>query len=173
MAERTVPTKEEVDSYLRDRRNWGRWGNDDDKGAINLITPEKRVAAARLVQSGRAVSLSRFLAKDPAPNNPTPAQHWMRVNDRGPGAGSAVDFYGVAYHGTSTTHLDALCHVWNSDGMYNGRDPAKEIGFSGAKFGSVERWSDGIITRGGAPGRAQAPGRALRDPGQTGAWLGA
>ena len=148
MAERTLPTKDEVDSYLRDRRNWGRWGKDDDKGAINLITPEKRVAVARLVRSGRAVSLSRFLPKDPAPNNPTPAQHWMRVNDRGSGAGSAVDFYGVAYHGTSTTHLDALCHVWNSDGMYNGRNPAEEIGFSGAKFGSVERWSDGIITRG-------------------------
>ena len=148
MADRALPTKEEVDSYLRDRRNWGRWGKDDDKGAINLITPEKRVAAARLVRSGRAVSLSRFLPTDPAPNNPTPAKHWMRVNDRSPGYGSAVDFYGVAYHGTSTTHLDALCHVWDSDGMYNGRDPAEVIGFAGAKFGSVEKWSEGIITRG-------------------------
>ena len=45
MAERTIPTKEEVDSYLRDRRNWGRWGKDDEKGAINLITSEKRTAA--------------------------------------------------------------------------------------------------------------------------------
>ena len=33
------------------RRNWGRWGADDQMGAVNLITPEKRIAAARLVTS--------------------------------------------------------------------------------------------------------------------------
>jgi len=43
------PTKDEVLGYLRDRRNWGRWGADDQRGAINLITPEKRVRAALVV----------------------------------------------------------------------------------------------------------------------------
>jgi hypothetical protein len=59
MAQRPLPTAEEVRSYIRDRRNWGRWGKDDQVGAINLITPAKRVAATRLVKSGRSVSLSR------------------------------------------------------------------------------------------------------------------
>jgi hypothetical protein len=32
--------------------------------------------------------------------------------------------------------------------MWNGRDPRAEITFDGARFGSIEHWSDGIITRG-------------------------
>ena len=76
-----------------------------------------------------------------------PAQHWMRTIERGTGGG-AVDYYGIFYHGIVTTHLDALCHVWSEDGMWNGHDPAKEITFDGAKFGSVDGWADGIITRG-------------------------
>ncbi len=148
MAEHPVPSRADVDSYLRDRRNWGRWGADDQVGAINLITADKRVAAAGLVRSGRAVSLSRELPKTPAPNNPTPAQHFMTKIDRGDGAGGALDYYGVSYHGQATTHLDALCHVWNKDGMWQGRDPAQEIGFDGAHFGAVTNWSNGIVTRG-------------------------
>src|SRR5579871_2236971 len=121
MAEHAVPSRADVDSYLRDRRNWGRWGADDQVGAVNLITPEKRVRAAGLVRSGRAVSLSRPFPKEPALNNPTPAQHFMKLLDRGQG-GAAIDYYGISYHGQATTHLDSLCHVWNQDGMWNGRN---------------------------------------------------
>lgn len=50
MAERRIPTREEVLSYLHEKTNWGRWGKDDQVGAINLITPGKesqsRVAGA-------------------------------------------------------------------------------------------------------------------------------
>ena len=75
--ERRVPTKDEVLAYLKEDRNWGRWGNDDQMGAINMITPEKRLAATATVKSRRAVSLSREYPKVPAPNNPTPAHHYM------------------------------------------------------------------------------------------------
>ena len=34
-----------------DLRNWGRWGKDDQVGAVNMVTNEKRAAAARLVKS--------------------------------------------------------------------------------------------------------------------------
>jgi hypothetical protein len=147
LPERPIPTKAEVESYLRDRRNWGRWGADDQLGVVNLITADKRVRAASLVRSGRAVSLSREFPKTPALNNPTPAQHFMRLLDRGAG-GAAIDYYGISYHGVASTHLDSLCHVWNEDGMWNGRVPADEIGFDGARFGAITNWSNGIITRG-------------------------
>jgi putative cyclase len=147
MTEHALPSKAEVESYLRDRRNWGRWGADDQVGAVNLITPEKRVRAAGLVRTGRAVSLSRPFPKEPAPNNPTPAQHYMKLIDRGAG-GAAIDYYGVSYHGQASTHLDSLCHVWNDEGMWNGRKPSEEIGFDGAKFGAITNWSTGIMTRG-------------------------
>jgi kynurenine formamidase len=147
MAERRVPTREEVLGYLHDRRNWGRWGKDDQVGALNLITPEKRIQAAGLVRSGRSLSLSRDFPKLPAAGNVYPAQHWMKIVPRGTG-GFSADYYGIYYHGIASTHLDALCHTWDDQGMWNGRDPAREITFEGATFGSVEHWSTGIITRG-------------------------
>ena len=147
MPERPLPTDKEVLGYVRERRNWGRWGKDDQVGAINLITPARRAAAAGLVKSGRSVSLSRPFPKDPGPNNPLPAQHYMKTLPRGKG-GFSADYYGIFYHGVSSTHIDALCHTWDDDAMWNGRDPKQEITFDGAKFGSVEHWADGIITRG-------------------------
>ena len=146
--ERRVPTKDEVLAYLKEDRNWGRWGNDDQVGAVNMVTPEKRLAATRVVKSGRAVCLSREFPKNPAANNPTPALHYMKRVARGEQAGYYGDFYGIYYHGTATTHLDALCHVWNEDGMWNGRHPDDSADMDGATWGSVDHWKEGIITRG-------------------------
>ena len=148
MTSRQLPTKAEVDSYLRDRRNWGRWGDKGSAGAMNLITDEKRVSAVSLVKTGRTVSLSRPLPVTPTAENPRPAQHYMTRADRPPGGGAAMDFYGVFYHGTATTHIDALCHVWNEDGMWDGRSPDETLTFQGANYGTVDEWSDGILTRG-------------------------
>jgi len=148
MTERRVPTKEEVDSYLRDRRNWDRWGDKGSAGAINLITAEKRLSAVQLAKKGRTVSLSRPFPVTPSIENPRPALHYLFTIDRQEGWGSAQDFYGVSYHGTATTHIDALCHVWMGDGMWDGRDHTKELTFTGARYGSVDAWSQGILTRG-------------------------
>ena len=147
MAERPLPTRKDVDALIRDRSNWGRWGKDDQVGAMNLITRDKRVAATKLVKNGRSVSLSREFPKEPGPGNAFPAQHWMRTLPRGTG-GFAADYYGIFYHGVQSTHIDALCHTWDGNGMWNGRDPKKEIGFDGATWGGIEAWSEGIITRG-------------------------
>jgi kynurenine formamidase len=136
-------TADHVRTYLRDRRNWGRWGEDDQRGAVNLITPEKRVQAAALVRTGRSVSLSRDFPTVPGRANPMPAEHWLRTYDN-----AVVDFIGVSYHGYVTTHVDALCHVWDGDGMWNGRDPKEEVTSQGARFGSIDHWRGGITTRG-------------------------
>jgi len=150
MPERSVPTKAEVLSYLHDskRRNWGRWGDKGSAGAINLITPAKRVAAARLVKNGRAVSISRPFPVASTPENPLPAMHYMKMEERPNGGGAARDFYGVFYHGTSNTHIDALCHVWDDQGGWDGKNPNDIIKFNGATYGTVDQWSDGILTRG-------------------------
>ncbi len=150
MSERRLPTREEVMSYLTDRNNWGRWGPDDERGAMNLITDEKRVAASRLVRSGRTVSMSRYWKTGGVAGNLYPAQHYMKAHyrhDEGD-RGSASDFLGAFYHGRAFTHIDALCHVWGADGMWNGRDPKEELTFDGSKWGGIDVWSDGVITRG-------------------------
>lgn len=143
MPEPKTPAREDVLGYLRSRNNWGRWGADDQRGAINLITPEKRVRAAGLVRSGRSVSISRDIPVMPGRGNPMPAQHFTRTYDN-----AVVDYYGISYHGYVTTHIDALCHVWDEAGMWNGHDPSKEISSAGANFGSIDQWRDGITTRG-------------------------
>jgi hypothetical protein len=143
-----VPSKEEVLSYLKERRNWGRWGDDDQRGAINLITNEKRAAAAKLVRSGRSISISRDFPKVPGPGNPNPAQHWLSWGETAAGGGGVVDYYGITYHGYVATHVDALCHVWNQDGLWNGRNPKEQITPTGARWGAIHHWHDGITTRG-------------------------
>ena len=147
MTDYTPPTEEALRAERVARRNWGRWGDDDEAGAINLITAEKRLEAVALVRSGRTVSMCRDYPKVPAPHNPNPAQHFMRMIDRGE-AGGVVDYYGFIYHGQTMTHIDALCHVWDDGGMWNGRDPAVEITSDGAQFADITAWGDGIVTRG-------------------------
>ena len=147
MAGRNIPSKSEVDSYLEDT-NWGRWGNKGSAGAMNLITNEKRLEAVSLATIGRTVSLSRPLPVTPAGDNPRPAQHYMHKEERQFEGGAAMDYYGVFYHGTATTHIDALCHVWDKNGMWEGKTPDDVIKFGGANFGAVDEWKDGILTRG-------------------------
>ena len=135
-----APTRAEIEANYTDRRNWGRWGRDDQVGAINLITPEKRAAAARLVRTGRTVSLSRVFE---------PPQQFIQKGTTGnAGGGYVMDYYGFIYHGATITHIDALCHIWDEDGIWQGRDPDAEIDTRGAKFGDITNWSGGIITKG-------------------------
>ena len=148
MRDRAVPNRADVDGYLRDRRNWGRWGDRGGAGAMNLIDDAKRLKAVSLVKSGRTVSLSRPFPVVPSAENPRPAVQFLMKGDRPPGGGAATEYIGVAFHGTSTTHIDALCHVWDENGGWDGRDPDENVQFDGVRYGTVDEWSDGILTRG-------------------------
>ncbi len=59
----TVPpdpmATDEVLALHQTLSNWGRWGADDQLGALNLITPEVTAAAAATVRTGRTVSCAR------------------------------------------------------------------------------------------------------------------
>ncbi|KIF77989.1 hypothetical protein QR77_37540 [Streptomyces sp. 150FB] len=136
-----------VQDLLHGRSNWRRWGDDDQIGAVNLITDRKRVEAARLVRTGRTVSLSRPFPTRPQAGNPRPAAHYTTKTPRGSG-GIAGDYYGIEYHGVASTHVDALCHVWDERGMWQGRDPDVEFTSRGSRWGSIEHWRRGIVTRG-------------------------
>jgi kynurenine formamidase len=142
MSDHPLPTEDEVKGYFETCSNWGRWGADDSAGTINLITPEVRREAAKLVQSGRAVSLSRQWNTVGGPGNWNPAQHYLRT-----GTDFSVDYIGILFHGYATTHVDALCHIFWQDKMYNGK-PASDVTTAGARSGAVDAWSNGITTRG-------------------------
>ena len=140
---RTAPTAQEYEGFRKKFSNWGRWGQDDQLGTLNHITPEVRQKAAALARAGRTVSCARPLAKTPGPRNPNPAQHFMRVTPMG-----SSDYIGVSYHGYANTHLDALCHMYSADSqLYNGH-PISDVTSMGALNCSVDHWRSGIVTRG-------------------------
>jgi len=143
-------TTEQVAGLLEKVSNWGRWGTDDQRGALNFITNEKRAAAARLVQSGEIVSLSRPLATRPSRDNPRPVTHLMirsGIVGHPLGSSGAADYFAIEPHGLATTHLDALCHHFWRGRMYNGFD-LNEVDFQGAHKCAIDVCRDGIVSRG-------------------------
>jgi hypothetical protein len=107
MADRTPPTPEEYQGWPEAFSNWGRWGDSDELGTLNLVTDTVRVAAAGLVRSGPAVSLARAVDTHPSPKNPFPAHHMVAAG----GAGGLLDTVGMFIHGLATTHIEALAAV--------------------------------------------------------------
>lgn len=116
-----------------DHGKWGCacWGAEDQFGAGNLLTPEKRLAALKSIETGRTYDLSHvFGAGAPAmvPNQPpflmamwATARDGIRrrrklglTND----AGSNVERIEMTAH--VGTHIDALGHVSKGDRLYNG-----------------------------------------------------
>jgi kynurenine formamidase len=146
----TTYSTAQIAELLESVSNWGRWGKDDQRGALNYITNEKRVAAARLVQTGETVSLSLPLPTRPARDNPNPVIHLMiRSGQIGHPMGSfgCADYFAIEPHGLATTHLDALCHHFWRGKLYNGFD-CSEIDFQGAHKCAIDVARAGIIGRG-------------------------
>ena len=134
-------TRAQFERWKTELSNWGRWGKDDQIGALNLITPAKRRQAAALVREGFSVSLSRDADTDKAIDNPDPFEHSMLT--------SGTDRMGVVPHGVAHTHLDSLAHI-NYDGVfYNGYKPDPDaVMKSGHTRNSILNLKNGIFTRG-------------------------
>jgi kynurenine formamidase len=145
-------TKQQFDEWMTKLSNWGRWGKDDERGALNLITAEKRRQAAALAKSGTIVSLSLPVIKErPAAGaGPRPVN---RI-----GAGNSVflidgdylfERQEIEYHGARVSHFDALCHVSYNGKLYNGLDFKSVVTEDGgcSKL-AVTTAQDGIVTRG-------------------------
>lgn len=148
-------TPERMQQIFDSAKSWGRWGAQDQAGALNLITPEKRRAAAQLVRTGEVVSLAREFPVTPSAENPHPALHMMVVGGDScgpeshgvPGLETTMDFVGVAFHGMAVSHIDALCHVAVNGQMYNGF-PVSDVKSTGALRNSIHVAKEGIVSRG-------------------------
>ena len=140
-------TKADVDRWMETLSNWGRWGADDQLGTINLITPQSRLQAIKLVKKGISVSMARDVEKIAAEDNPSPFQHTMNnVGLNNPGQ-FVSDTYKVSYHGYAHSHMDSLCHMAYKGKMYNGFLQA-EVVTSGAPTLAVTNYKQGIFARG-------------------------
>ena len=140
--------KSEIEQMMKSLSNWGRWGKDDQLGALNLITPNKRRQAAALVERGTSVSLAADVVPDRRGGATAPfVQRMMGVPKPGDEIASASDEYRVQYHGFALTHLDALCHLYYKGEMYNGFSQREATAEGVMKLG-VGQLKNGIFTRG-------------------------
>jgi hypothetical protein len=151
-ATRSSVTKEQFDQWMTKLSNWGRWGKEDERGALNLITADKARQAATLAKTGTTVSLARQVARQTPKSAPQP-----RAVDTGGAFTSHFLIQGdylfermeVEYHGFALSHFDALCHVSYNGRNYNGF-VFKEIVTTdgGCSKLSVNSAKNGIVTRG-------------------------
>jgi hypothetical protein len=169
--------KAQVDRWMKDLSNWGRWGKDDQLGALNLITPAKKREAMALAKDGIVVSLEQPLKVVPKPEETKAdgkphgvAFYEIRFktfppNDpRGnPGFTSDVQEYHV--HG-GMTHLDALCHDSSEGRLYNGyplTDTVNET--TGCTKLGLDNLKEGIVTRGVLVDMSRLKRSSPREPG--------
>lgn len=106
---------------------WGRWGDADEAGAPNLIGPEQVRLAVSLVRTGQVVSLAQPISdRLPVPGHRAGVSHFMGRDGGDYAAGAkrpggfqfAEDTVVLPLH--LGTHIDALCHAWCDDQLYNG-----------------------------------------------------
>jgi kynurenine formamidase len=129
-------------------RNWGRWGDDDELGTLNLITPEVVAEARHCIRNGRTFPLAVPLRHDgiqvgfiPGRDNPT---RTMLMIDQGLDPDGDPD----AFHTSDDamhlglqagTHWDGLCHVSYSGRVYNGFDASTITEADGATRCGIEK----------------------------------
>ena len=169
-------TKAEADRWMTELSNWGRWGKDDQLGALNLITPEKRRQAMALAKSGTVISLERKIVPSRAPDD-TKADgkpHGVAFYDirfktfpagdpRG-NDGFSSDIQESHVHGPMT-HLDALCHDSANGKLYNGyplETVSQEVGCT--RLG-LDNLKEGIVTRGILIDMTRLKSASSREPG--------
>ena len=136
------------------RESWHRWGDADEAGAANLITPKVRLAATRLVREGRCLSLAQPLSRQtPLPRQRAGIQHFMDRDGGDYAAGRpapggfqfAEDTVLLPVH--AGTHIDALCHVWSEGLLYNGHGQHEVSSTHGARRCGIEKLPP-LVTRG-------------------------
>jgi len=137
-------TNEDVARWMRDLSNWGRWGKNDQRGTLNLITADKRRQALKLVREALAVSLAHTLEKEASADNPRPLGQQMTLD----AGGHAMDLYTIWYHGSTITHIDSLCHYSFEGKIYNGFERSNIAQGPGCPSNGVEHQKEGIMTRG-------------------------
>jgi kynurenine formamidase len=156
-------TKADFDRAMKDLSNWGRWGKDDQLGALNLITAAKRKQAAAEVKEGIVISLAHDAETQKAVDNPSPFVHTM-VKTGIDSDDYASDIYQVDFHGLAHTHLDALGHFFYQGKMYNGFSK-QEITKAGAAKNSIINMKNGLLTRGVLVDIAMLKGVPYLEPG--------
>src|SRR2546428_1195771 len=152
-----MPTESDVIKMIDSLSNWGRWGAEDQLGTINLITPDRRRRAARLVADGMPVSCARPISTEIAADTTFQPLRFMVDSGEGRDTASpernlerrgASEFIGMVFHGYTITHVDTPAHYFWDGKLYNGRSCNLVTSREGATVESVDLLHDGVVSRG-------------------------
>ncbi|MGW6059625.1 cyclase family protein [Streptomyces sp. NPDC055189] len=138
--------------------NWGRWGEDDVLGTLNLLTEAKRREGATLVRRGASFSLSQRFDMD------GPQRGWRRrtnpvhtMLDTGTdaalgnqgfphGLGGADDV--IAMPLQCSTQWDGLGHIFDHGKAWNGRPAERVVTSDGDLVTGIEHMAPHVAGRG-------------------------
>lgn len=131
--------------------NWGRWGEGDQRGCLNLLTPERVAAAAALIRTGKRFSLGLPIGGPAAMPGYRPApMHFFGETTGdfvlGDGRFQYSDDY-VVLALQATTQLDGFGHVAGADVLYNGFWAGLITATSGARRLGIHHLADGVVGR--------------------------
>jgi kynurenine formamidase len=154
-----IATQEDFRRAMKELSNWGRWGERDELGAANLITPAKRKQALGVPREGLAISLAHDIPQEKAADTPTFLDRAL-VNVSPTVALDRYQYTGT-YHGVVHSHLDAVdCHIMVDGQGYNGVAMEDVKAAGGCPRGSINALKDGVVTRGILFDATRLPGKA-------------
>jgi kynurenine formamidase len=143
------PAAENRPAGKRRSDNWGRWGTDDEIGALNLLTPRLVRDAAHALRSGRAYDLGIPIQPEGVPlldfrgrpmrltlQDPTDEKFFSDLGCAA-GTGANEDVLVMASH--TTSHMDALIHVYENSQYYNGTPTSAMRAMTGAEKLGIEK----------------------------------
>ena len=157
--------------------NWGKWGDDDEVGALNYLTAEEVLRGVRHISSGEVFTLQRLIGDpkgDPVWPGRTPAEKTMILDESSWDGGDGPAYPGGLHYADDkisaflqgSTQYDALGHVWYGGKIWNGYDARTTVG--GLDKASVEPIAQrGVVGRGVLLDMARFRGRATLDKGET------
>ena len=136
--------------------NWGRWGADDQRGTLNLITPDAVLRGVAAVRTGRVFSLAIPFDADgpqwdnvnmPVRTNPELNTFAVNVSFTGDTADFTTSDDAFTMGSQAATHWDALAHVGYEGKLYNDIDDAVVTAEGGAARLGIENIGP-VVTRG-------------------------
>lgn len=173
----TVDRNGKIVGYVNDRtpNNWGRWGELDERGTVNLITPEKVAQGASLIRTGRVISCAIPLdSKGPVHPTRTGVVHMYGYTGSDFVAGTIAGDHYRGFQGTDdyifmplqgSTQWDGMAHFFYKDTMYNGFWIGNVESYAGARRGSIHNMKDTLTGRGVLLDVARVKGLDRLEPG--------
>jgi kynurenine formamidase len=157
--------------------NWGKWGADDEVGALNYLTADEVMRGVRHIQKGEVFTLQRLIGDpkgDPVWPGRTPAERTQILDESNWDSDGAPQFPGGLHYADDkinaflqgSTQYDALGHLWYDGKIWNGYDARTTVG--GLSKASVVPIAErGVVGRGILLDIARWRGKNTLDKGET------